>query len=114
MVHQCQRLSLGFKSGGDLFGIQSLLDDFERNFPFDRFPLLGHPYAAHSSFTDFLQQLVATDLLSARLLRIKFRCRILFACHISRGVFIDQFRTRLTEETIEIVLKPKVRFQFSA
>ena len=42
MVHECQRLALGFEASHDLAGVHAQLDHLERDAAADRLPLLGH------------------------------------------------------------------------
>ena len=61
MVHQRQRLPLGFEAGDHLPRVHAGLDDLERHLPLDRLGLLGHEDDAHAAFADLLQQLVRAD-----------------------------------------------------
>jgi hypothetical protein len=64
MVHERQRLALGLEASQHLLAVHTRPDDLEGHLPFDRFLLLGqidHPAAA---FADFLQQLVAPDVVA--------------------------------------------------
>ena len=61
MVHQRQRLALGFEPGGDLPAVHAQLDDLERHTALHRLALLRHPDLAEPALTDLLQQLVASQ-----------------------------------------------------
>ncbi len=61
MVHQRQRLPLGFEAGDDLLGVHAQLDDLERHAAAHRFLLLGHVNHAAAAFADLLQQFVAAN-----------------------------------------------------
>ena len=61
MVHQRQRLPLGFEAGDDALGVHAQLDDLERDAAADRFLLLGHVNHAAAAFADLLEQFVAAD-----------------------------------------------------
>ncbi len=61
MVHQRQRLALGFEPGDDLLGVHPPLDDLERHLSTRRL-LLGEVDLAHSSFADLLPDGVVADL----------------------------------------------------
>ena len=61
MVHQGQRLPLGFEAGDDLARIHAGLDDLERHQPLDRLGLLGHVDRAHAAFADLLRGACRAD-----------------------------------------------------
>ena len=61
MIHQRQRLPLGFEPGDDLLGVHAQLDDLQRHPPPHRFLLLGHIDDAAAAFADLLEQLVTAD-----------------------------------------------------
>ena len=61
MVHQRQRLPLGFEAGDDLLGVHAQLDDLERDPAAHRFCLLGHTDHAAAAFADSLQETVRTQ-----------------------------------------------------
>ena len=61
MVHQRQRLPLGFEAGDDLLGVHAQLDDLERDAAAHRFLLLGHVDDAAAAFADLLEQFVAAN-----------------------------------------------------
>ena len=61
MVHQRQRLALGFEPGDDRFGVHPQLDDLQRNPPPDGLLLFGHIDHPAAAFADLLQQLVVPD-----------------------------------------------------
>ena len=61
MVHQCQRLPLGFKTGDDILGVHAQLDDFEGHQSANGFLLLGHIDHPAAAFTDLLEQFVMAD-----------------------------------------------------
>src|SRR5437667_4400758 len=67
MIHQRQRLTLGFEARHDLARVHAQLDDLERNTAADRLFLLGHPYVPKTALADFLEQFVAADALAALL-----------------------------------------------
>ena len=62
MVHQRQRLPLGFEPRDDLLGVHTRLDHLESDFAPDRFNLLGDIDDAHATFAKLLHQSVAIDL----------------------------------------------------
>src|SRR5439155_268804 len=61
MIHQRQRLPLGFEAGDHLPSIHAGLDDFQRHLAADRLLLLGHEDDAEAPFADLLQELVWAD-----------------------------------------------------
>ncbi len=61
MVHQRQRLPLGFEAGHDLLGVHAQLDDLERHAAAHRLLLLRHVNDAAAAFADLLEQLVAAN-----------------------------------------------------
>ena len=61
MVHQRQRLPLGFEAGDHLLGVHARLDDLERHPAPDRFVLLGQPDLAHPALADDLEKPVRPD-----------------------------------------------------
>ena len=67
MVHQRQRLALGFEPGDDRLGVHAQLDDLESDPAADGLLLFGHVNHPAAAFTDLLQQLVATDLVAGLL-----------------------------------------------
>jgi hypothetical protein len=62
VVHQRQRLLLGFKTGNNLLGIHTRLDDLQGNLPPDGLMLLGKVDDAHTALPQNLQQLIAPNL----------------------------------------------------
>ena len=64
VIHQGQRLTLGFKAGNDVLGVHPQLDDLEGDLAADGFLLLGHVNHAATAFTDLLEQFVAANALS--------------------------------------------------
>ncbi len=64
MIHQRQRLSLGFEAGNDASGVHTQLDDFQGDGPVDWFLLLGHVHDSATAFADFLEQFVTPDLVA--------------------------------------------------
>ena len=67
MVHQGQRLALGFEPGQHFLGVHARLDDLEGDAALDRFLLLGHIDHPAAAFANLLQQFVAANFI-ARLL----------------------------------------------
>src|SRR4030095_4538784 len=61
MIHHRQRLALLLEARDHLLGVHPQLDDLERDAPFDRFVLLGHPYHAEAALADLLKQVVMAD-----------------------------------------------------
>ena len=61
MVHQRQRLSLGFESSDYLTRVHPEPDHFERHLPVDRFVLLGQIDHSPSALAELAQQFVAAD-----------------------------------------------------
>jgi hypothetical protein len=61
MVHQRERLPLGFEPRDDLRRVHPGLDDLQRHLPADRPRLLGEPDDAHPPFADLLEQAVRAD-----------------------------------------------------
>ena len=66
VVHQRQRLPLRFEAGDDVLGIHPQLDDLEGDAAADGFLLFGHVNDATSSFANFLQKLIRTNMLAGR------------------------------------------------
>ena len=64
MVHQRQRLALGFEAGDDLFGVHAHLDDLERDAAAHRLLLLGHINHAAAALADLLEQFVIANPVS--------------------------------------------------
>ena len=64
MVHQGQRLSLGFKAGHDTLSVHAQLDDFERHEAADGLVLLGQVNHTTAAFTNRLQQFVVADFVA--------------------------------------------------
>jgi hypothetical protein len=62
MIHECQRLPLGFEAGHDLPGVHARLDNLQGNSAPDGLLLLGHEDHAEATFSDLLDQLIRTDL----------------------------------------------------
>src|SRR5439155_233896 len=54
MIHQGQRLTLGFEAGNDLLGVHAQLDHLQRHPPPHRLLLLGHIDHAATPFADLL------------------------------------------------------------
>jgi hypothetical protein len=61
MVHRGQGLAFGFERRHYLTGVHPQLDDLEGDAAADWFALFGGPDGAKTAFTQFLEQLVATD-----------------------------------------------------
>src|SRR6266853_4531456 len=61
VIHQRQRLPLGFKPGDHALGVHSQLDDFQRDPPSDRFLLFRHVNHSASALTYLLEQLVMAN-----------------------------------------------------
>src|SRR5262245_55614408 len=61
MVHEGQRLPLGFKAGHHLARVHTRLDYLEGDLAADRMLLLRHEHNAETAFTNLLQELVRTD-----------------------------------------------------
>src|SRR5262245_16387892 len=61
MIHQRQRLALGFEARDNLPGVHPELDDLQRDSAPDRLLLLGEINSAKASFTDDLKQFVWAD-----------------------------------------------------
>ena len=59
MIHQGERLALGFKTRHDLLRIHSRLDDLQGHNPSHRHPLLGPKHHAESPLPGFFHQEVA-------------------------------------------------------
>ena len=137
MVHQRQRLPLGFEAGDDLPGVHAQLDDLERDAAPHRLLLLGHVDHAAAAFADLLQQLVAADLV-ARLLRhlpeksrsprpdtrpgVAFKPRIVQGRFLEKGpdllVLVKQFLDPSTQSrvpaasTLQVTRALHLRFDF--
>ena len=62
MVHQRQRLPLGFEAGDDLARVHARLDELSATGRLTGCCLLGDPDRPHAAFADLLQQLVRADL----------------------------------------------------
>src|SRR4051812_2464333 len=58
MIHEGQRLALGFEAGDNTFGVHAQLDHFKSDPTPDRFLLLGHIDNSAAAFADLLEQLV--------------------------------------------------------
>ena len=59
VIHQRDRLPLGFEAGEDHRRAAALgPDQLDSHLAFDRFGLFGHPDATHAAFADRLQELV--------------------------------------------------------
>ena len=67
VIHQRERLALGFEARHYLACVHAQLDDFEGDAPADRFLLFGHPDITEAALADFLQQFVAADALAGLL-----------------------------------------------
>ena len=61
MIHQRERLPLGFEPGNDFARVHAHFDDFKRDAAFDGLPLLGHINITEAALADFLQELVIAD-----------------------------------------------------
>ena len=61
MVHERERLALGLEARDDGLGVQTKLDDLERDAAADGFFLLGHVNGAATAFADLLEKFVAAD-----------------------------------------------------
>ena len=61
MVHQGQRLALGFEAGDHITGVHPRLDDLEGNFPANRLLLLGDENKAKAPGADLLHEHVRSD-----------------------------------------------------
>ena len=68
MVHQRQRLPLGFKSGDHIFGLHAQLDDLQRHPAANRRRLFSHIHHPAPPLADWLEQFVMTDLVTGLLL----------------------------------------------
>src|SRR6478736_3619323 len=64
MVHQSQRLSLGFEPGDDAPGVHAWLDDFQRNLATNGFLLFRHEHHTAPSLADLLEQFVPADAIT--------------------------------------------------
>ena len=65
MVHERERLPLGFEAGDDLPGIHARLEQLECDSAAHRPRLLGREHHAEPAFADRFEQLVRTDDRSA-------------------------------------------------
>ena len=61
MVHQGERLTLGFETRNDLSRIHPRLEDFQRNLTAHGLNLFGHVNDAEPAFANLLEQPVRTD-----------------------------------------------------
>jgi len=61
MLHERQRLPLGFESGEDLLGVHAQLDDFKRHATANRLLLLRHVNDAAAALADLLEQFVTAN-----------------------------------------------------
>src|SRR4051794_19233389 len=61
VVHQRQRLPLGFEPSDNLPGVHAQLDDLKGHSPLDWFALLGGPHRAEAALTELFQELEAVD-----------------------------------------------------
>src|SRR6185503_5712620 len=61
VIHECQDLSLRFKSGNDTLGVHSRFDHLHCHASAYRFLLLGHENHSTTALADLLEQFVATD-----------------------------------------------------
>jgi hypothetical protein len=68
VVHQRQRLPLGFKAGDHVLGVHAELDDFERDPAANRLLLFGHVNHTAAPFANLLQQFVAADAVTGLVL----------------------------------------------
>jgi hypothetical protein len=55
MIHQSQRLALGFEAHDDLAGVHAGLDQLESHPPCDRLLLFRQPHLPHAAFADLPQ-----------------------------------------------------------
>ncbi len=96
MIHHGQRLAFRLEAGDDLFGVHAQLDDLERHAAADGLLLLGHVNGAATAFADFLQQLVAIDVIASLLgerldhLPVRRGRRLDGHIRIERGVRLQQ------------------------
>jgi hypothetical protein len=61
MVHERQRLALGFEPRDNLICVETRLDDLQRDTAADGMRLLGHVDRAHPTLADALEQVVVGD-----------------------------------------------------
>ena len=61
MVHQGQRLTLGFETRYHLARVHADLDQLDGDAATHRLPLLSQPDLTHAAFADQLQQVIRTD-----------------------------------------------------
>jgi hypothetical protein len=61
VIHQRERLPLGFEARDDAPRFHPELDDFQRHVPADGFRLLGEIDHAAAALADFFEQFVAAD-----------------------------------------------------
>ncbi len=64
MIHQRQRLTLGFEAGDDLLGVHAQLDHLERHAAVNRLFLFGHVNHTATALADLLKQFVSSDLVA--------------------------------------------------
>src|SRR6267154_3855450 len=65
MVHQRQRLALSFKSGDDLPGVHTQLDNLERHSPSHGFLLFSHVDHTAATFANLLEEPVAPNTVAS-------------------------------------------------
>ncbi|HXJ57269.1 MAG TPA: hypothetical protein VNU68_11445 [Verrucomicrobiae bacterium] len=73
VIHQSQRLSLGFEARDHAFGVHARLDHLECDASADRLLLFRHENNPASSFSDLLQQFVPVDAVTRLFARSDFR-----------------------------------------
>jgi len=61
MVHESQRLALGFETSEYLCGVHAALDELQSNLALDRLELLGFPDLSHTAFTDLLEKTIVAN-----------------------------------------------------
>jgi len=61
VIHHRQRLPLRFKSRDHLPRVHPQLDDFHRDDPMNRLPLLGPVHRAHPAFADHAKDVMRPD-----------------------------------------------------
>src|SRR6266581_6161117 len=79
VVHQRQRLTLGFKTADHALCVHSRLDDFQSDPPPDRLLLFSHVNYPASALTNLLEQLVMADAVArffSRWKRLSCSCRL--------------------------------------
>ena len=64
MVHQRQRLTLGFEAGHHLAGVHAQLDDFQSDAAANGLLLLGQVNDPRAAFANLLKQLVTANAIT--------------------------------------------------